>query len=447
VGAGFGGLAAARRLRNTAVHVTVVDQRNFHTFQPLLYEVATAGLESGDVAYPIRSMFGKADNIDFHYDAVTGVDWEQRQLLTSSTGGIPFDSLIVASGATAAFFRIPGAHEFSYPLYTLTDARTLRDHVLATLEAADNSPDPDTNGMLNFVVVGGGATGVEVAGALAELKDISRRHDGFRFDITKARIILIDGEERLLTPFKESASSYAAHTLERRGIELWFGRMVKSITSEGLELDDGTTVATQTVVWAGGVTVEGTVAAAIGCPTARGGRLVVNPDLTIPGQHGAYAIGDAAAIPLVAKKAEPSENDPTCPQLAQVAIQSGKHAAEQILRSLKGEELPVFHYFDKGIMATIGRKAAVAQFPKGQVIKGTLGWLSWLGLHLVYLVGFRNKLVVLINWTWRYLSWGSGPRLIVSGARYAPVGDAAEPPGFADPYDPHLRLPPVDPAT
>ncbi len=411
VGAGFAGLSAARALIGKPVDVTVVDQRNFHTFQPMLYEVATAGLDSGDVAYPIRVIFGKAANVAFRFATVTGVDWERRQVTLEGSDPLPFDSVVVASGATAKYFGIPGAAESSFPLYTLTDARRLRDHVLRRLEDADSNPARATEGPLTFVVVGGGPTGVEVAGALAELLDVAVRHDGFGFDRSAGRIILVDGLDRLLTPFKPSAASYAADTLRGRGVELQLGRMVRAVTGDRVELDDGTRIPTETVVWAGGVTAEGTIAAHLGTATGSNGRLTVDADLSLVGHDDAYGVGDAAAVPW---GPEPEERDRVCPQLAQVAIQSGAHAAAQILNRAAGRPTQPFRYHDKGIMATIGRRAAVTEFPNGLMVRGTLGWLAWLGLHLVYLIGFRNKIVVLINWSWRYLSWSSGPRVIVS---------------------------------
>jgi NADH dehydrogenase len=410
VGAGFAGLSAARALVGKPVEVTIVDRRNFHTFQPLLYEVATAGLESGDVAYPVRAIFGRAHNVVFRFATVTGADWERRHVTLADAEPLPFDSLIVASGATAKFFGIPGAAEFSFPLYTLTDARRLRDHVLRRLEQADADPAQGSDGALTFVVVGGGPTGVEVSGALAELLDVAVRHDGFRFPRDSVRIILVDGLDRLLSAFKPAASAYTARTLEGRGVELRLGHMVRSVTGTYVELDKGDRIPTRTVVWAGGVTVEDTVASRMGAEAGPNGRLVVDADLTVVGRPGVYAVGDAGAVPC---GPGPDDAGHICPQLAQVAIQSGAHAARQILNRIDGRPTEPFAYHDKGTMATIGRRAAITQFPSGLLVKGTLGWLSWLGLHLVYLVGFRNKLIVLVNWSWRYLSWGSGPRLIV----------------------------------
>ena len=420
VGAGFGGLSAARALIGKQVEVTVVDQRNFHTFQPLLYEVATAGLDSGDVAYPIRVIFGKADNVTFRMATVTGVDWDRREVLVADSQALPFDSLIVASGATARFFGIPGASEHSFPRYTLTDARRLRDHILRRLEDVDAHPEgAAARGALTFVVVGGGPTGVEVAGALAELLAVAVRHDGFRFNRSAGRIILVDALDRLLTPFRESAAEYAAGTLAGRGIEIRLGQSVKSVRADAVELEDGSVIPTRTVVWAGGVTVEGTVAGGIDAPTGPNGRLLVDHDLAVRDHDDVWAVGDAAAV--LWGGAGP-EADTVCPQVAQVAIQSGGHAARQVLARLDGRPTTPFAYKDKGIMATIGRRAAITQFRSGRVVRGTLGWLAWLALHLVYLVGFRNKIVVFINWSWRYLSWGSGPRIIVS-EETAPVVD------------------------
>ncbi len=410
VGAGFGGLSAARALVGRPVEVTIVDQRNFHTFQPLLYEVATAGLEAGDVAYPVRAIFGRSRNVTFRFGTVTGVDWEAHLVNLVDGDPLPFDSVIVASGATARFFGIPGASDHTFPLYTLSDARALRDHILRRLEDADRDPGADAAGSLTFVVVGGGPTGVEVAGALAELLDVAVRHDGFKFPRSAGRIILVDGLDRLLTPFQPSAAAYAARTLEGRGIELKLGHMVRSVSGSCVTLDDGSEIPTHTVVWAGGVSVEDTVAATLDQPAGPNGRLLVEADLSLPGRQDAYAIGDAAAVPW---GPGPRHHDAICPQLAQVAIQSGKHAAGQILNRVEGRPTRAFRYRDKGIMATIGRRAAITEFPRGLVVRGTLGWLAWLGLHILYLIGFRNKIVVLINWSWRYLSWGSGPRVIV----------------------------------
>ena len=423
IGAGFGGLASARTLADKSVDVTLVDQRNYHTFQPLLYEVATAGLDPGDVAYPVRAVIGRDPNIHFRLGTVTAIDWNERTVCfaginvkhdAASDGcadDIPFDSLIIATGAVVNFFGVPGAAEYAHPLYTLEDARHLRDHILLRLEEADGESAHFSDGTLNFVVVGGGPTGVEVSGAIAELLDMSIARDGFRFDRSLARIVLIDGLDHLLTPFKRSAQRYAEDTLRGRTVELKLGQMVSRVGPTEVELKDGSLIPTRTVIWAGGVTASGTVASSLDSHTTRGGRLVVDSNLTVPLHRGVYAIGDAATIPTKLG------SDHICPQLAQVAIQSGHHAAIQILAQTRGEPITPFRYRDKGTMATIGRRAAIAQLRGGLVLRGTLGWAAWFGLHLVYLMGFRNKVTVFVNWTWRYLNWTSGPRIIVGTLR------------------------------
>jgi len=418
LGAGFGGLAAARALAGTAVDVTLVDQRNFHTFQPLLYEVATAGLDPSDVACPVRSVFHKVDNVRFRLGRVNAIDWSDRVVCFSAEGhatasapcedDLGFDYLIVASGAVANFFGVDGAARHAHPLYTLADAQQLRDHLLRRLEEADGEHVHATDGTLSFVVVGGGPTGVEVAGAVAELLDMAVNRDGFSFDRDAARIVLVDGADSLLTAFKSAARDYAAATLRSRGIELRFGTMVSRVTAGEAVLDDGTVIPTRTVIWAGGVTARGTITGQFGEAAAPlGGRVGVDDDLRVPGLDGVFVIGDAAAIPSA-----PGARD-ALPQLAQVAIQSGRHAAAQVLALCAGTPTAPFRYKDKGIMATIGRRAAIAQLTFGPVLRGTVGWLAWFWLHLVYLIGFRNKITVLVNWSWRYLNWSSGPRVIV----------------------------------
>ncbi len=408
VGGGFAGLAAARELANRAVRVTIIDAHNFHTFLPLLYQVATAGLEPADVAYPIRTIFGHAENIRFRHGRVRRVDDDRRVVVLDDGAEVGYDHLVVATGATAAFFGVPGAAQFALPLYTLADARRLRNRLLLALEDADvrseSGPVP-----LTFVVVGGGPTGVETAGALAELISITIRRDGLRLDPAGVRVVLVDLADRLLTAFPESASRYALKELTHLGVEVRFGRSVVEVDRDAIGFADGERWESAAVVWAAGVTVGGTLADGLG-DAGPGGRALVGADLRVVGSDHLWSVGDAAAIPT---------GSDFHPQLAPVAIQSGRHCARQILRVLDGETTRAFHFRNKGIMATIGRRAAVAKLPHAGVIKGTLGWLAWLGLHLFYLVGFRNRLRVLINWTWRYFDWPSGPRLIVADAETA----------------------------
>ena len=410
IGGGFAGIATARGLAKQKVRVTIIDKHNFHTFLPLLYQVATAGLEPADVAYPIRTIFGDADNVSFRHGRVSEVDHDRHVVTLDDATQIPFDHLVVATGATAAYFGIPGASRYAMPLYSLADARHLRNRLLLSLENADVRAE-SVPVELTFVVVGGGPTGVETAGALSELISITIRRDGLRLDPAKVRVLLVDLAPRLLTAFPERASAYAAKELRSMGVDIQFGRSVVEVEERAIRFADGERIETAAVIWAAGVTASGTLAHDLQVTPGPAGRARVSTDLRLIDSVNVWAVGDAAAVPL--------NNGEFCPQLAPVAIQSGKHCAAQILRVLDGAPTEPFRYRNKGIMATIGRNAAVAQLPRGTIIKGTAGWLAWLGLHLFYLVGFRNRLRVMINWTWRYFDWPSGPRLIVADAETA----------------------------
>jgi NADH dehydrogenase len=405
VGAGFGGLNAARELDHADVEVTLVDRNNFHTFQPLLYQVATSGLNAADVAHPVRGVFWKQRNVTFRNASVTGVDWDERLLELDDGGPVPFDGLIIAAGAGTNFFGVPGAAEHAFPLYALSEALTLRNHLLERVELAAVHPE-QAAAALTWVIVGGGPTGVEVAGAMAELVNHVLEKDFPALDLdVSARIVLVELADRLLTPFDPKLSENARRTLEKRGVEVRLDQQVESVTDDEVCLRGGERLPTHTVVWAAGVKANGLVDV-LGLEQGPGGRIVVEPTLAVPGHPNVYAVGDVALIP--------GEDGKPLPGVAQVAIQSGKHAARQLLRT-SGRPGPPgpFRYKDKGIMATIGRRAAVAQFPNGFTLRGTLGWWSWLGLHLVYLIGFRNRLSVMVNWTWNYFTWDRGPRLIL----------------------------------
>ena len=407
IGGGFAGIATARGLAGKDVRVTIIDKHNFHTFLPLLYQVATAGLEPADIAYPIRTIFGHADNIRFRHGHVREVDHRRCVVVLDDGAEIEFDHLVVATGATAAYFGIPGASQYAMPLYSLADARRLRNCLLLALERAEVRAEHETV-TINFVVVGGGPTGVETSGALSELIRIAMKRDGLRLNDSRVRILLVDLAPRLLTAFSERASAYALRELESMGVEVEFGRSVVEVEERAIRFADGERLETAAVIWAAGVTASGTLAHDLQATTGPGGRARVTPDLRLLESTNVWAVGDAAAVPLDATQ--------FCPQLAPVAIQSGKHCAKQILRVVHGQSTSSFKYKDKGTMATIGRHAAVAQIPRVGVVRGLAGWLAWLGLHLWYLVGFRNKLRVMINWTWRYFDWPSGPRLIVADA-------------------------------
>jgi len=405
IGGGFAGVAVAKGLADRNVRVTIIDQHNFHTFQPLLYQVATAGLEPADVAFPIRTIFGHAKNVRFRHGRVRSVDQSRNVVMLADGSQIDYDHLVIATGAVAAFFGVPGASQFAMPLYTLSDARRLRNRLLLILEETEVRGDASP---LTFVVVGGGPTGVETSGALTELIQIAIKRDGLRLDPARIRVVLVDMAPRLLTAFPLRASDYAKRRLESSGVEVQFGRSVVEIDRHSIHFDDGDRIECAAVIWAAGVSAGDALPQDLTATAGPGGRVRVGGDLRLLDSDDVWAVGDAAAVPL--------KDGVFCAQLAPVAIQSGRHCAAQILRVVNGESTTPFRYHDKGIMATIGRNAAVAELPHGVVVKGRLGWLAWLGLHLWYLVGFRNRLRVLINWTWRYFDWPSGPRLIVADA-------------------------------
>lgn len=404
IGAGFGGLEVARHLKGAPVEVTLVDQHNFHTFQPLLYQVATAGLNAADVAHAVRGLFHKQSNVRFRQGRVTGVDWDAHAVRVADQPDLPFDHLVLAAGATVTYFGTPGAADHGFPLYTLADATHLRNHVLRRFEAADTDPADLGRGGLTFVVVGGGPTGVETAGALAELFAMVFRKDYPSLDVSRARVILVEMQDHLLHPFSAASRRHALDTLRSRGVEVRLGAKVASVGPDTVTFADGEVLPCQTLVWAAGVQAN-PLAAAIGLAQDRGGRVVVDRDLRVPGRGSAWAIGDVAATR--------DGHGELLPQLAPVAMQSGRHVARQIRRLLEGRGTEPFRYRDKGTMATIGRRAAVAELPGRIHLRGASAWLAWLGLHLVFLVGKRNRLSVLLNWAWNYLTWDRGPRLVL----------------------------------
>ena len=410
VGAGFGGLSAAKRLEREPVDVILIDQHNYHTFQPLLYQVATSGLNPADVGYATRGLFRRQQRVFVRKGRVTGVDWDAHAVLLRDEDPIPFDYLIIAAGSSTNYFGIPGAAEFAFPLYSLDDSIRLRNHVLSLFEAADAVPSLMDDGVLNFVIVGGGPTGVEVAGALAELVDKVLTGDFHDLDVRRSRIILVEQAPQLLTPFGRRSQQYARKALEERGVDVRLGTAVRSLTADHVVLApaDGSgpdeVLATRMLVWAAGVRAN-VLADTSGTTQGRAGRITVNRDLSIPGYPDAFAIGDVADIDDGAGG--------RLPQVAQVAMQGGRHAAEQILHTIARRPREPFKYFDKGTMATIGRRAAVAELPGGIKLTGAVAWLSWLALHLVYLLGARNRVSVFVNWAWNYFTWDRGPRLIL----------------------------------
>src|SRR4051794_33851610 len=404
IGAGFGGLAAAKRLEDEAVAVTLIDRHNYHSYQPLLYQVATAGLNAADVGYAVRGMFRRQQRVLFRKAQVVGVDWDAHQVLLRDEAPIGWDHLIIAAGSSTNYFGVPGAAEYAFPLYGLEDAVRVRNHLLSLFEAAEARPELVDDGALNLVIVGGGPTGVEVAGAMAELVEKVLRQDFHDLDVNRARVVLVEQASHLLAPFSPKSQRYARKVLEARGVEVRLDTAVVEIGPDRLMFADGTELRTRLVIWAAGVRA-GMLADDLGATQGRGGRITVTDDLSIPGHSSAFAVGDIADID--------DGKGGRLPQLAQVAIQGGNHAAEQVLATIDRQPHRPFRYFDKGTMATIGRRAAVAELPVGLDLTGTVAWFAWLGLHLVYLLGVRNRVSVFINWAWNYFTWDRGPRLIL----------------------------------
>ncbi len=415
LGAGFGGLAVARGLRSAPVDVTVVDANNFHTFQPLLYQVATAGLDADDVSFPIRGIvrgrWRRPSNVTVRMARVTDVDLAARTVTLDDGDGLGYHVLVLATGAVSADFGIPGVAEHTFPLKQLDDALALRAHLLDRFERAVANPELVAAGAIDVVVCGGGPTGVEMAGGLAELYSKVLSKDFPELPVASARITLVEMADRLLTPFHPVSSRRALEALRRRGVDVRLESGVALVEPDGVKLRDGPFRPAHTVVWATGVTA-GSVAAMTGTPTGRGGRLVVEPDLTLPGHPEVFAVGDLAL------SLGPDGNP--LPQVAQPAIQGGHHVAEQIRRRLAGQPSTPFRYRDKGQMATIGRNVAVAELAFGGRYGGPIGWVMWLGLHLVYLMGFRNRINVLVNWAWNYLTFDRGSRILRESERRRP---------------------------
>lgn len=405
IGAGFGGVAVARDLYGAGVRVTLVDGNNFHTFQPLLYQVATAGLDVADVAHPIRNIFPgrRRSHVKVVVGTVTSIDPTSKAIRLHDDRRIDYDTLVVAAGAVTADFGVPGVAEHAFPLKSVDDAVALRLHLLRQFERADAGPRPLAPGALDVVVSGGGPTGVEMAGGIAELYSMVLRDDFPDLPVADARIVLVEPQARVLAPFHPDSSAHAADQLGRMGVEVRTGVGITAVDPEGVTIGDGERIAAATVVWAAGVRAH-PLAEQLGVELGRGGRIPVEADLTVTGLPDVFAIGDIAAATAT--------DGALLPQVAQPAIQGGKHVARQIRRRLAGEPTEPFRYVDKGSMATIGRHSAVTELANGRRFQGFIGWLAWLGLHLVYLMGFRNRISVFVNWCWNYLTYDRANRLL-----------------------------------
>lgn len=413
VGAGFGGVATARALGRFPVDVTLVDRQNYHGFWPLLYQVATAALAPDDIAYNVRGIFRDHPDVDVRLATVTGIDLDARLVHLDAGQPLGYDYLVLATGSVDNDFGVPGVTEHGFPLKSLPDAVALRHHLLGHFEAAAIDPSLLDAGALTVVVAGGGPTGVEVSGALVELFAVLDR-DFKGLDVGRARVLLVEMADHLLPGFAGSSRAEALRTLRSRRVDVRLGTAITEVGADGVTLSDGSFVATKTLIWAAGVKAN-PLADGLGLAQSRGGRLVVNDDLSVPDHREVFAIGDVAA-------AGAGSDGRPYPQLAPVAIQAGRHVAQAIELRGHGQPSPPFKYRDKGKMATIGRRAAVAELPFGIRFGGTAGWLAWLGLHLVFLVGFRNRAAVLLSWAWNYVTWDRGHRVLLDTDRLAATG-------------------------
>ena len=405
VGGGFAGVGCVKRLaKEPGVRVTLIDRHNYHQFQPLLYQVATSQLAANDIAFSLRKLFRDHGNVDVKLGEVTELDPAGRTVALSGGERFSGDALVVAAGSRPNFFRTPGAEEHAFPLYSLDDATRLRSRILEVFESADRDPALVDQGALTFVVVGGGPTGVELAGALADLIAETMTVEYHHLAVTAAQIHLVDLGHTLLGPFSDRAHDYAAKILGRKGVRLHLGVAVTDVGAGHVTLADGTTIATRCVVWGGGIQAPAIVASG-DLPRGRGGRIDVQPDLTVAELDGVYAIGDIANI--AGTGGEPF------PQLGSVALQSGTWAAENILADVAGKPRKPFHYHDKGIMAMIGRGAAIAEVgPHRHELHGAIAFSAWLGVHASLMTGVRNRIDAFINWGWDYFTKARGPQVL-----------------------------------
>lgn len=407
VGGGFGGLYAARRLakERDTLDVTLIDKQNYHLFQPLLYQVATAGLSAGSIASPIRGILRKAKNVSVRLGEAVAVDLAARRVQLQDGSAVVYDQLILGTGVRHSYFGHPEWERYAPGLKSVDDALEVRRKVLLAFEKAEVETDPkERDALLTFVVVGAGPTGVELAGALAELSRFTFARDFRNIDPKLARIVLIEAGPRAVASFSEKLSQKALESLQELGVDVRLNTRVTQVDDTGVRLGD-THLASRTVLWAAGIEAS-PLAKSLGVPLDRAGRVVVNDDLTIPGHPEAYCIGDLASFTL-------PDGHPL-PGLAPVAIQQGKHVAQNVVAARWGRPKTPFVYFDKGTMATIGRARGIAQTGKLE-LSGMLGWLGWLFIHIIFLIGFRNRVLVMMEWMWAYFTYQRGARLIFGG--------------------------------
>jgi len=415
VGGGFGGLSAAQHLNSDLVDVTLIDRRNYHLFQPLLYQVATGSLSAGEVASPLRGVLSRQKNTRVWLGTVVDIDPDSKRVFLADGAIVPYDSLIVAAGSQTFYFGHNEWQEWAPGMKSVEEATAIRHKILYAFEVAERLSDPvQRRSWLTFVIVGAGPTGVELSGAIAEIARQTLKNDFRSINPQEAKIILLDGAPRVLMPFPEDLAEKATRSLAKLGVEVRCGAMVKQVDKEGLTIDSGgrtDSIAAKTVVWAGGITASPLgkmLASHTKAESDKGGRVKVRPDLTIPGYLDIYVVGDLASA--MDKKGKP------LPGVAQVAMQGGAYAAKAILRKVKGQrELPPFHYFDKGSLAVIGRAAAVADV-FGVHLSGLIAWLVWAFIHITYLVTFQSRVLVFFQWAIQDLTFSRGARLITGAA-------------------------------
>lgn len=399
VGGGFAGLSAVRALTGTDSDVLLLDRNPYTTFQPLLYQVATGALNPGDVTFALRSFAGRVGGVRFRRAGVTGVDAARKCVRLDDDTEVDYDYLIIACGVTANFFGIPGAEEHARTTYTRAESLAVRDRVLGNLEAFAQGREGAVEPVA--VVVGGGPTGVEMAGALAELRNAGLADAYPEVDPAKVRVVLVEMTDEVLAPFDPKLRGYAAEALRERGVDLRLGVAVKEVRPDCVVLDDGERLPSAATIWATGVKADDVVGK-WSLPQGRGGRIQVEADLRVVGHPDVFAVGDVAA-----------DRDEPLPQLARPAIDGGRHAGKQVRRLLAGRGTEPFVYRDRGISATIGRSDAVIQLPFGIKLRGLLAWLGWVGVHVILLMGGRNRLATLANLAVRYLTWRRVPNVIV----------------------------------
>ena len=405
LGGGFAGLSAARALKHESCEITLIDRRNHHLFQPLLYQVATAALNPGDIAYPIRSVLRNQQNARTILARVDRIDLAQKRVVLQDGDEVPFDHLIVATGATHSYFGKDEWEPWAPGLKTVEDALEVRRRVLSAYEAAEREHDPEkVKKLLTFVVVGAGPTGVELAGALMEIGRETVAKDFRTFDPRSLRVVLVEGSDRVLPPYSPRLSQKAKEALVQMGVEVRTSARVTLIDKDGVQVGDER-ISARVVLWAAGVAAS-PLGKTLGSETDRAGRVVVKPDLSIEGHPNVFVTGDLMSLQLEGKPV---------PGVAPAAIQSGRWAAKNLARRLRGESTLPFRYRDKGSLATIGRAAAVGRLGKIEAT-GFLAWWMWWLIHIAYLIGFRNRIVCMVGWAWQYFAFARGARLITGRA-------------------------------